>query len=311
MGLKTRITPHTYITRFNPKTSNAMPAPVFRFAPSPNGALHLGHAYSALINHRMAQAANGRFLLRIEDIDLARCQPEQRDAIFDDLAWLGLEWETPVRLQSRHFADYNEALERLIDEDLVYPAFMTRGEVRAFISERQDWPRDPDGAPLYPGLDKQIPVAERRSRLSSEKPFAWRLDMETALRHARKPITWFDTGTGPDGETGSINADPAAWGDVVIARSDIPTSYHLSVVVDDAIQGITDIVRGLDLFHATSVQRLLQEILGLPVPHYHHHRLILDDDGRKLSKSRGDTSLASLRRAGATPADIRRRIGLQ
>ncbi len=288
-----------------------MRAPVFRFAPSPNGALHLGHAYSALINHRMAQAAYGRFLLRIEDIDLGRCRPEQRDAIFDDLKWLGLDWETPVRLQSQHFADYSEALDRLVDEELVYPAFMTRRDVRAFISERQHWPRDPDGAPLYPDLDKQLPAAERQSRLSSAVPFAWRLDVDAALQHAGSPITWFETGSGPDGETGTVNAEPAAWGDVVVARSDIPTSYHLAVVVDDAVQEITDVVRGLDLFHATAVQRLLQDILGLPVPDYHHHRLILDQDGRKLSKRHGDTGLASLREAGATPADIRRRIGIE
>lgn len=309
--MKTRITTYTYSTHFNPKTPNAMPAPVFRFAPSPNGALHLGHAFSALINHQMARAANGRFLLRIEDIDLARCRPEQRDAIFDDLKWLGLDWEAPVRLQSQHFADYNEALERLIDEELVYRAFMTRGDVRAFISGRQHWPRDPDGAPLYPGLDKHLPAAERQSKLSSAAPFAWRLDMAAALQHVQNPITWLETGSGPDGETGTIKADPAAWGDVVIARSDVPTSYHLAVIVDDAVQGISDVVRGLDLFHATAVQRLLQDILGLPIPDYHHHRLILDDDGRKLSKSRGDTSLAALRKAGATPADIRRRIGFQ
>lgn len=288
-----------------------MAAPVFRFAPSPNGALHLGHAYSALLNHQMARAADGRFLLRIEDIDLTRCRPEQRDAILDDLEWLGLDWEVPVRLQSQHFDDYRGALDRLIDEDLVYPAFMTRGDVRAFISERHCWPRDPDGAPLYPGLDKHMTASERKSRMAAAEPFAWRLDMAAASRHARAPVTWFETGSGPDGETGTVNADPASWGDVIIARSDIPTSYHLAVVVDDAIQHVTDVVRGLDLFHATAVQRLLQDILGLPVPDYHHHRLILDEDGRKLSKSRGDTSLASLRAAGATPADILRRIGYQ
>lgn len=288
-----------------------MRPPVFRFAPSPNGALHLGHAYSALINQKMANAAGGRLLLRIEDIDLGRCRPEQRDAIFDDLRWLGIEWETPVRLQSQHFDDYREALDRLIDAELVYPAFMTRGEVRGFIAEQQDWPRDPDGAPHYPGLDKQLGSAERQSRMASATTFAWRLDLTAALQHVRHAASWDETGVGPGGETGTIIADPAKWGDVIVARSDIPTSYHLAVIVDDAVQAISDVVRGLDLFHATSVQRLLQEILQLPVPQYHHHRLILDEDGRKLSKSSGDTSLAELRRSGATPADIRRRTGFE
>ncbi|MCR4265531.1 tRNA glutamyl-Q(34) synthetase GluQRS [Nitratireductor sp. ZSWI3] len=291
-----------------------MTSPVFRFAPSPNGELHLGHAYSALFNRRLADEAGGRFLLRIEDIDTTRCTPQFEQSIFRDLKWLGLEWETPVRRQSEHFADYREALDRLIDAGLVYPAFMSRGEVRARIVEMEasgrPWPRDPDGAPHYPGDDRHLAGRQRRQRIAEGIPFAWRLDMARTLAHIRAPLAWSEAGSGPQGETGAVPADPGAWGDVVIARKEVPASYHLSVVVDDALQGITHVVRGRDLFHATAVHRLLQELLGLPVPLYHHHGLILDEDGRKLSKSRGDTTLAALRAAGITPADIARMVGL-
>ncbi|MCT7377455.1 tRNA glutamyl-Q(34) synthetase GluQRS [Chelativorans salis] len=292
-----------------------MTTPVFRFAPSPNGALHLGHAYSALLNFAMAREAGGRFLLRIEDIDIARCTPELEEQIYRDLAWLGLEWETPVRRQSEHFDDYAEALERLVEAEIVYPSFMSRGEVRAYIADAeadgQSWPRDPDGAPLFPPLDKERPASERRRRMEEGEPFAWRLDMEAAMAHWGRPLFWDDSGSGPDGETGSVPARPEVWGDVVIARKEMPASYHLSVVVDDALQGVTHVVRGRDLFHATAVHRLLQELLGLPVPAYHHHALILDEDGRKLSKSRGDTGIAALRAAGTTPGDVGRMVGLE
>ncbi|WP_048645120.1 tRNA glutamyl-Q(34) synthetase GluQRS [Nitratireductor soli] len=291
-----------------------MTKPVFRFAPSPNGELHLGHAYSALVNWRMAQETGGRFLLRIEDIDVTRCTPAFEDGIYRDLAWLGLEWEKPARRQSDHFDDYREALEQLIDAELVYPAFMTRGEVRTRIAhdeaEGRSWPRDPDGAPRYPGDDKHLSLAERRGRIAEGAPFAWRLDMRRAMAHAGVAPRWDETGQGPRGETGIVTASPQDWGDVVIARREIPASYHLSVTVDDALQGITHVVRGRDLFYATAIHRLLQELLGLPVPSYHHHDLIVDDDRRKLSKSRGDTSLAALRTTGATPADIARMVGL-
>lgn len=291
-----------------------MTQPVFRFAPSPNGALHLGHAYSACLNDRMAREAGGRFLLRIEDIDVTRCTPALEAAMLEDLAWLGLDWERPVRRQSEHFADYQAALDALIAEDLVYPAFMTRGEVRAHIVEAEStgmtWPRDPDGAPLYPGIDRDLPHAGRRTRIAAGDPYAWRLDMRAALAFTGGVQGWEETGAGPDGETGRIAADPARWGDVVLARKDIPASYHLSVTLDDALQGVTHVVRGRDLFHATAVHRLLQDLLGLPAPVYHHHRLVLGDDDRKLSKSRGDTALAHLRDAGMTPADIRRMVGL-
>lgn len=291
-----------------------MSQPIFRFAPSPNGPLHLGHAYSALLNHDLARQVGGRFLLRIEDIDRERCRPQFERAILDDLEWLGLEWEEPVRRQSDHFGDYREALDRLIEAELVYPAFLSRGDVRAFIADAEargtDWPRDPDGAPLYPTIERALSAGERRTRIEAGAPFAWRLDIDAAMERISGKLDWQDDGSGPEGETGLVSADPRIWGDFVIARKDVPTSYQLSVVVDDAIQGVTHVVRGRDLFHATSGQRLLQELLGLSPPVYMHHDLILGDDGRKLSKSRGDTGLDALRKAGLTPHDIRRMVGL-
>lgn len=290
--------------------------PVFRFAPSPNGYLHLGHALSALLNADMAAAAGGRLLLRIEDIDATRCRPEYEAAIYEDLTWLGITWETPVRRQSEHYDDYRGALAKLDAMGLVYPSFESRAEIAALVAARETtsaftspWPRDPDGAPLYPGTAKAMPEAERVRRIASGAPYALRLDMAAALARAGA-FTWEESGAGPAGETGTIAADPAVWGDVVLARKDTPTSYHLAVVTDDAAQGVTDVVRGRDLFHATAVHRLLQTLLGLPTPRYHHHRLVLDDAGGKLSKSTQATALRELRAQGLTPADIRRRAGL-
>ena len=247
-----------------------MTKPVFRFAPSPNGELHLGHAYSALLNAEMAWKAGGRLLLRIEDIDTARCTPEFEAAIYRDLKWLGVEWEEPVRRQSDHFPEYGKLLDRLIAEDLVYPAFMSRGEMRAHIAQAEGsgrtWPRDPDGVPLYPGLDKALVARERKRRIADGEPFAWRLDTEAAVSRLDKPLTWTEiSGTDPSSVRG-VEAKPDLWGDVVLARRDVPTSYHLSVVADDALQGITHVVRGLDLFPATGIHRLLQTLLGLPEP---------------------------------------------
>ena len=287
---------------------------VFRFAPSPNGALHLGHAYSALLNRDLAHETGGRLLLRVEDIDAARCTPQFEHDMLRDLAWLGLEWERPFRRQSDHMDDYRAALDRLVEAGVAYPSFLTRGEVRAIVSEAQaegrDWPRDPDGAPLFPIAERDMPAGERRRRISGGEPFAWRLDVDAAMAHVGRCLSWQEDGAGPSGETGPVDAHPAAWGDVVIARKETPTSYHLSVTVDDALQGVTHVVRGRDLFFATAMHRLLQELLGLPAPVYLHHDLILGEDGRKLSKSRGDTALAALREAGLTPADIRRMVGL-
>jgi glutamyl-Q tRNA(Asp) synthetase len=285
--------------------------PVFRFAPSPNGYLHLGHALSALLNAEAARAAGGRMLLRIEDIDVTRCRPEFEAAIYEDLAWLGVTWEQPVRRQSEHFADYRAALARLDAMGLVYPSFESRAEIAALVAAREpvlgSWPRDPDSAPLYPGVAKSMPADERARRIAAGEPYALRLDMAKAVGRVSGQLTWSESG---DGATGEIGADPAAWGDVVLARKDTPASYHLAVVIDDALQGITDIVRGLDLFHATSVHRLLQTLLGLPAPRYRHHRLVLDAEGRKLSKSTAATALRELRAQGLTPSDIRRRGGL-
>lgn len=287
--------------------------PVFRFAPSPNGHLHLGHALSALLNADLARAAGGRLLLRIEDIDETRCRPEYEAAIYEDLAWLGIEWETPVRRQSEHYGDYCAALDRLDAMGLVYPSFESRAEIAALVAAREaasaSWPRDPDGAPLYPGNARAMPAEERARRLASGAPYALRLDMAAALARAGA-LAWTETGAGPCGESGVVQADPSAWGDVIVARKETPTSYHLAVVVDDAAQGVTDVVRGRDLFHATSVHRLLQTLLGLAQPRYRHHRLVLDADGRKLSKSTAATALRELRARGATPADIRKAVGL-
>jgi glutamyl-Q tRNA(Asp) synthetase len=288
-----------------------MTAPVFRFAPSPNGYLHLGHALSALLDFEMARAVGGRYLLRIENIDATRCRPEYEAAIYEDLAWLGIEWEQPVRRQSEHLDDYRAAIARLSDIGLVYPSFESRAEIATLVAEREaldGWPRDPDGAPIYPGTSKHISAAERARRMTNE-PYALRLDMGVAAAHAAS-LMWEETGSGPNGESGTMVAAPEEWGDVVLARRETPTSYHLSVVVDDAAQAVTHVVRGQDLFWATSVHRLLQSLLGLPAPVYHHHRLLLDADGRKLSKSTRATALRELRAQGATPTDIRRMIGL-
>jgi glutamyl-Q tRNA(Asp) synthetase len=302
------------VPRSSPATTSDvnMSAPVFRFAPSPNGYLHLGHALSALLNFDMARAAGGRFLLRMEDIDQARCRAQYAEAICEDLAWLGIAWEEPVRRQSAHFDDYRAALARLDSIGLIFPSFETRGEIARLVAQKDaqaPWPRDPDGSPLYPGDARSLCVEERTARLRSGKPYALRLDMAAAVVRAG-PLTFVETGAGPAGESGVVAATPQIWGDVVIARKEAPTSYHLSVVIDDALQGITHVVRGRDLFRATGVHRLLQALLGLSSPVYHHHRLVLDEAGEKLSKSTQATSLQALRAAGATPADIRKLVRL-
>lgn len=276
--------------------------PVFRFAPSPTGYLHLGHALSALSVWRAAEAAGGTVLLRIEDIDPARSRPEHIAAIEEDLAWLGLKWSGEVRRQSGHMDDYAAALARLEARGLVYPCRLTRADVAAAVSRAEGerdapWPRDPDGAVRHPIPGAAANEAETRA--------AMRLDMLKALREiGPEPLTWREAGSGPDGETGLIVARPVSWGDVVLARKETPTSYHLAVTVDDALQGMTHVVRGQDLFHATSVHRLLQRLLDLPEPDYLHHALVPDEDGRKLAKSRGSTPLRELRRAGWTKDDV-------
>jgi glutamyl-Q tRNA(Asp) synthetase len=281
--------------------------PVYRFAPSPNGYLHLGHALSALLNADMARGAGGRLLLRIEDVDTARCRPQYEAAIYEDLRWLGIEWERPARRQSEHFEEYRAALERLSRDGLVYPAFESRAEIARLVSARGEaWPRDPDGAALYPGNGRALAVEERKQRVERGEPYALRLDLDAALSRVTKPLTWMEGG----GATREIAAIPERWGDVILGRKETPASYHLSCVLDDAIQGVTHIVRGLDLYEATSIHRLLQEILNLPAPNYHHHRLILDADGKKLAKRDPSTTLRDLRAQGLTAEQIRRMVGL-
>ncbi|MBX9458290.1 MAG: tRNA glutamyl-Q(34) synthetase GluQRS [Rhizobium sp.] len=288
--------------------------PVFRFAPSPNGELHLGHALSAILNFDMARAAGGRFLLRIEDIDPARCRPEYEAQIRDDLRWLGLDWEEPVRRQSEHVTDYLAALEGLKARGLVYPAFLSRAEVKAHVTQFEKncgrWKYDPDGTPHYPTLERDLDPDEAAERIARGERHMWRLNVERAVAAARDvgtPLSWTETNTGA---TQATPANPAIWGDVVLWRWDAPSSYHLSVVLDDALQGVSHVVRGMDLFHATHVHRLLQGLLGLPAPVYHHHPLIRDESGLKLAKSIASTGLRALREAGETPSGIRRRLGL-
>ena len=287
--------------------------PTFRFAPSPNGEMHLGHAFSALFTAQAAREVDGRLLLRIEDIDTGRARPEFEHGIYEDLAWLGVTWEAPVRRQSEHFDDYRAALRRLQDMSLVYPCFSTRAELAAATGI--DSPRDPDGAPLYPGLWRWRPPRDVDARISERAPFALRLDMARAIAKAEAlaggPLIFTEEGAGPAGESGEVEVEAQRWGDVVIARKEVPTSYHLAVAVDDALQGITHVTRGEDLFHATFIHRVLQLLLGLPRPRYRHHRLIRDAAGRKLAKSARDTSLKSLREAGISAEEVRFRLGFE
>ncbi len=291
-----------------------MTKPAFRFAPSPNGRLHPGHAYSALLNDEFARRFGGRFLLRIEDIDLARCRPAFTEAILEDLAWLGLSWETPVRRQSEHFDDYRAAFGRLKARGLAYPCFCSRKDIAEAVMGREaesggPWPRDPDGAPVYPGTCRALPAGEAERRIATGEPHAWRIDMAAvrALLPGPHAFRRFDR----EGREDTVEADPWRWGDAVIVRKDTPTSYHLSVVVDDALQGITHVVRGRDLEAATDLHVLLQGLLDLPTPLYHHHGLILDPAGDKLAKSRQSQTLAELREQGVTAAEIRRRLGFE
>lgn len=265
--------------------------PVFRFAPSPNGRLHLGHAYSAIMNADMAASLGGRFLLRMEDIDTIRCTAALAQHCLEDLAWLGLTWETPVRVQSEHLADYHAALEKLRARGLLYPCFCSRAAMKA-----RSVARDPDGAPIYPGTCRNLHDPDL------SRPHSWRLDMTKALAAVSGPHRY--TRFSIDGEK-SVSANPARWGDAVLARKDIGVSYHIAVVIDDALQGVTHIVRGQDLEAATDLHVLLQALLKLPTPKYHHHALLRAPEGEKLSKSKGSETLADMRAGGATPADIR------
>lgn len=281
---------------------------VFRFAPSPNGYLHLGHAYSALANAEYARHMGGRFLVRIEDIDTTRCREDLVAASLEDLAWLGLSWEKPVLRQSAHFSRYRAAAVDLEAMGLLYPCFCTRNDI-AQASGGSPM-RDPDGAPVYPGTCRHLDAATREMRRASVDPFALRLDMTAALaRIGGRRFGWREA-SGERLETVTeITAHPEKWGDVVLVRKEIPTSYHLSVVLDDALQGVTHVVRGTDLYEATAIHRVLQALLGLPEPFYHHHALIRDEAGGKLAKSAASKPLRALRAEGVTPAEIRERLG--
>lgn len=282
---------------------------VTRFAPSPSGALHLGHAYAALYAHELARARGGRFLVRLEDIDVGRCRREYEAALFEDLAWLGLRWETPVRRQSEHLDDYAVALSTLQHRGVLYPCFCTRREIADEIARSPSAPHGPEGA-LYPGICRDLSpeiAAERRARGDA---FAVRLDVGKAVAQLGAPLTFVEHIAGPAGEHGEVLATPEVLGDVVLARKDIATSYHLAVTVDDALQEVTDVTRGQDLFHATHIHRLLQALLDLPVPAYHHHALVRDEAGRRLATRDKAHALAALRASGVTPDEVRRRIGL-
>lgn len=284
----------------------------FRFAPSPNGYLHRGHAYSAVLNARAAAATGGRLLLRIEDIDPGRDREVFRAAIMEDLAWLGLSFEEPAMRQSDRLGAYWAAFGVLDGLGLLYPAFLSRSEAAGLVAAAElrgeTVRRDPDGAPLYPGGERHWDSARRRSAMESGKPFALRLDMARALAGV-DAIAWTERNPFTGAET-VVAADPAEWGDVVLARRDAPASYHLAVTVDDMDQGITDVVRGEDLRAATAVHRLLQRLLGLREPAYFHHGLILDEHGQKLSKSRGSETIRARRAAGETPEQLIAGLGL-
>ncbi|MDE3115799.1 MAG: tRNA glutamyl-Q(34) synthetase GluQRS [Pseudomonadota bacterium] len=279
---------------------------VTRFAPSPTGYLHLGHAFAALSAAGAAKVANGRFLLRIEDLDAGRCRPEYEAAIYADLEWLGLAWEPPVLCQSTRADAYREALARLEALGLVYPCFCTRKEITEEIARSVEAPHGPESQ-LYPGTCRVLSEAVRRERRVRE-PYVLRLDVAKAAALAGA-LSFEEQGQGPNGERGIIVADPTLFGDIVLARKEMPAAYHLAVVVDDAFQGVSLVTRGNDLFSATHVQRLLQALLGLPAPAYAHHRLILDEHGRKFSKRDGSVTLRHLREQGETPDGIMRRLG--
>ncbi len=277
--------------------------PVTRFAPTPSGYLHLGHAYAALVAWETARASGGRFLLRIEDIDRARCRPEFEEGIYEDLRWLGLDWDGPVRRQSEHMEIYDRALEHLHSLGVLYPCFCTRRRIRAEIEHAGQAPHGPAGEAIYPGICRSLGDAERQQRILAGEAFALRLDVARAMT-LTGPLKWHDL------RVGEVEARPELLGDVVLARKDIPTSYHLAVTVDDAIQEVTLITRGEDLFHATHIQRLLQALLDLPTPRYYHHNLIADSNGLRLAKRNRAITLRMLRDSGRQPDDIWGLLGL-
>jgi glutamyl-Q tRNA(Asp) synthetase len=274
-----------------------------RFAPSPTGLLHLGHAFSALIAWRRARAAGGRFLLRLEDIDPGRCRPEFAAAILEDLAWLGLDWDDEVRVQSAHLPEYQAVLDALARRGLLYPCFCTRADILREVERAAHAPHGPDGGPRYPGICRGLSADERAARLAAGLPHALRLDMARALATVAGPLAFEEAGEG------EIRCDPASFGDVVLARKDTPASYHLCVTHDDARQGVTLVTRGIDLKPATHLHRLLQALMGWPTPCYAYHRLLTDVAGRRLAKRDHATTLRELRARGTSPAEARTRAG--
>jgi glutamyl-Q tRNA(Asp) synthetase len=280
-----------------------------RFAPSPTGWLHLGHAYAAYCAFDFAQAQGGEFLLRIEDTDQTRCRPEYEAAIFEDLAWLGLKWPEPVRRQSDHLQIYAAKIAGLTKRGLTYPCFCSRKEISTQVAD-SGAPQGPDG-PLYPGTCRGLSQTEIDAKLGQGLSHCLRLNLEKALEAVDLPLEFREGLCGPEGQTGHVQADPSIGGDFVLARKGLPTSYHVSVVVDDHLQGITDVVRGQDLFYATHIHVLLQALWAMDTPRYRHHPLILDETGRRLSKRDGDLALRSLRKSGLTAEDVRRKVGLK
>ncbi|MCF8466995.1 MAG: tRNA glutamyl-Q(34) synthetase GluQRS [Sneathiella sp.] len=273
---------------------------ITRFAPSPTGFLHLGHVYSASLAWQAARGSGGRFLLRMEDIDLTRCHPEFEEAIYEDLTWLGFEWELPVRRQSEHMEDYAALLAKLGDRDLIYPCFCSRKEIAAEVARSNTAPHGPQG-PTYPGTCRYMTEEERQQRFAREEPYALRLDMVNAIASVDLATLKFH-----EQGKGFIRCDPAPFGDIVLARKETPTSYHLAVTFDDAIQGVNQVIRGQDLFPSTHIHRLLQALLELPTPTYFHHGLISDTTGRRLSKRDKDATIKSLREYGYQPEDVRK-----
>jgi glutamyl-Q tRNA(Asp) synthetase len=275
---------------------------VTRFAPSPTGYLHLGHAYSALIAWRRAREAGGRFLLRIEDIDPARCRAEFAQAIEQDLAWLGLDWDGAVRVQSEHLAEYRAVLETLAARELLYPCFCTRADIQREIAASISAPHAPDGSVVYPGTCRHLSAEERDRRIAAGERYALRLDMARALARVALPLHFEEEGEG------EVPCAPERFGDVVLARKDAPASYHLCATHDDAVQGVTLVTRGEDLKPATHLHRLLQALMGWPAPRYAHHRLLTDDAGRRLAKRDQAMTLRALRERGVAPEEVRRRM---
>ncbi|MAZ03555.1 MAG: tRNA glutamyl-Q(34) synthetase GluQRS [Sneathiella sp.] len=275
---------------------------ITRFAPSPTGFLHLGHVYSASLAWRSARESGGRFILRMEDIDKTRCRPEFEAAIYEDLTWLGLEWDPPVRRQSEHLDDYSALLEKLSDRNLIYPCFCTRKEIAAEIARSNSAPHGPEG-PVYPGICRDMPEAERQRRFEQDEPYALRLNMVNAIAAVKlETMRFHEIGKG------YIQCNPEPFGDIVLARKETPTSYHLAVTFDDAIQGVNHIIRGQDLFPSTHIHRLLQGLLDLPTPTYFHHGLISDGKGRRLSKRDKDATIKSLREYGYQPEEVRKMV---